>query len=209
MNATANRARSVGRGHPAAEGRPAVSIRQIEASDADDLAAFYAALSDESRRTRFFCSSRGISLAQARAFAAVDHRTADGLVAVLATRGADDGRIVAHLCLEPNGDGTDEMAVAVADAVQGWGIGTRLMRAAVASAEARGTMGLTVSLLSGNVPMRRLLLSARRPIVARGHDGAVATYFLPVHIAARGPARRHGQCADREPFVTPREAHRT
>ncbi|MEO8247112.1 MAG: GNAT family N-acetyltransferase [Chloroflexota bacterium] len=183
MNATATRARSTARGHTGAQRRPAVSIRPIEASDADDLAAFYAALTDESRRTRFFCSSRGISMDQARAFAAVDHRTADGFVAVLRTAGRDDGRIVGHICLEPNGDRTDEVAVAVADAVQGQGIGTRLMRAAVTSAAVRGLSGVTASLLCGNVPMRRLLMAAGLPIVPAGHDGAVASFVLPVSTA--------------------------
>ena len=191
MNATATRARSIGRGHPDAPWRPVVSIRRIEASDADDLATFYAGLSDESRRTRFFCSSRGITLAQARAFASVDHRVADGFVAVLGTAGPDDGRIVGHVCLEPNGDGTDEVAVAVADALQGQRIGTRLLRAAVRSATDRGVTGLTASLLGGNAAMRRLLMAADLPVVPRGQDGGVASYAMPITTGSRGGRHAH------------------
>jgi acetyltransferase len=169
-----------------------VSIRPIEASDADDLATFYARLSDESRRTRFFCSSRGITAGQARLFASVDHRSADGFVAVMRAAGPDDGRIVGHLCLEPTGDGTDEVAVAVADAFQGQGVGTRLMRAAIASAADRGVVGLTASLLCGNAAMRRLLTAAGLPLVARGYDGAVASFVLP--ITTTSTTLRGGSC---------------
>lgn len=192
MNVTAIPARSTGRDPTRARRRAVVSIRRIEASDADELAAFYAGLSDESRRTRFFCSSRGITAGQARLFASVDHRSADGFVAVLRAAGPDDGRIVGHLCLEPNGDGTDEVAVAVADAFQGRRVGTRLMRAAIASAVDRGVAGLTASLLCGNAAMRRLLTSAGLPLVARGYDGAVASFVLP--IATTPPILRGGSC---------------
>ena len=192
MHAIATRARSTGKAPTGVRRRPLVSIRPIEASDADDLAAFYAGLSDESRRTRFFCSSRGITAGQARGFATVDHRSADGFVAVVGAAGPDDGRIVGHLCLEPTGDGTDEVAVAVADAFQGQGVGTRLMRAAVASAVDRGVSGLTASLLCGNAAMRRLLTTAGLPIVARGHDGAVASFVLP--IATTPITLRGGSC---------------
>ena len=201
MHATITRAPSSGRALPRRASRPVVSIRQIEARDVDGLAAFYAGLSDESRRTRFFCSSRGITAGQARRFATVDHRSADGFVAVVRAAGPDDGRIVGHLCLEPNGDGTDEVGVAVADAFQGQRVGTRLMRAAVASARRRGVASLTASLLCGNVGMRRLLAGAGLPLVERGHDGAVAAFVLPV--APAPVAHRSG------PFVPPREALRT
>jgi acetyltransferase len=157
-----------------------VSIRPIEASDADGLATFYATLSDDSRRKRFLCSSRGLTVGQARSFASVDHRTAEGFVAVTHGSAIPDGPIVGHVCLVPNGDGTEEVAIAVADAVQGQGIGTRLMRAAVASAVERGVRGLTASLLYDNGAMRRLLASAGLPMVARGYDGAVATFLLPI-----------------------------
>lgn len=163
MNVIATRARPTGHGPVRAPRRPRVSIRPIEASDAGDLSDFYAGLSEESRRRRFLGAVRGIGADQARAFAAVDHRASDGFIAVVNAAGPDDGRIVGHVCLVPDGEGVNEVAVAVADAFQGAGIGRRLMAAAVDSARRRHVSALTLSLFADNVVMRRLALGAGLP----------------------------------------------
>jgi acetyltransferase len=180
MNVIATRARATGDGPVRASRHPGVSIRPIEASDAGDLSDFYAALSDESRRRRFLGTLRGITHAQASAFAGVDHGVSDGFVAVVNEAGPDDGRIVGHVCLFPDGERENEVAVAVADAFQGRGIGRQLMTAAVDSARRRHVPALTLSLFADNAVMRRLALGAGLPCRALPPNCGVAGFRLEV-----------------------------
>lgn len=180
MHAIATRERSTRGGPSRVDRHLVVSIRPIEAIDAAGLSAFYAALSPESRRRRFLGSGVGLSEAQASRMAQVDHRSADGYVAVLHEAGPSDGEIVGHVCLEPCGDGMDEVAVAVADRVQDRGIGRRLVREAVVSARRRGLRGLHASLFHENTAMRRLLLGTGVPVTRTGRDGAVLEVALPL-----------------------------
>jgi len=180
MNVIATRARPAGYGPVRAPRRSRVSVRPIEASDAGDLSAFYAGLSDESRRRRFLGTVRGISPDQAWAFAATDHRASDGFVAVAHEAGPNDGRIVGHLCLVPDGEGGNEVAVAVADVFQGRGIGRQLMAAAVESARRRHVPALTLSLFADNAVMRRLALGAGLPCRPLIPGSGVAGFRLEV-----------------------------
>lgn len=136
-----------------------IAIRRIDARDAQGLRAFYAALSPDSRATRFMAVTRGISPQQAVAFANPDARGADGFVAVERAIGS----IVGHLCLVPAGEGTEEIGVAVADQLRGMGIGRELMKAAAASARRRGTATFTATMLRGNRGIYRLLQRAGIP----------------------------------------------
>jgi GNAT superfamily N-acetyltransferase len=72
-------------------------------------------------------------------------------------------RIVGHLCLEPAGGHTAEVAVAVADDFQHRGIGRRLLAAGVHWALAAGFTTLTASACIGNAPIHRLLWGLGRP----------------------------------------------
>ena len=60
-----------------------VTIRAIRPSDSTALRAFYARLSDESRRTRFFGLTSGIGESQATRFCTPDHDHREGFVAVV------------------------------------------------------------------------------------------------------------------------------
>lgn len=131
-------------------------IRHVRPGDGPGIAAFYAALGPESRRTRFFGACREISPVQARRFASARERGGDGWVAV-----AGHGELVGHLCLEPldrerNGR-VEEVAVAVADAWRGQGLGRRLLDAAILSARRRGVVALEATMLTGNQPIHALL----------------------------------------------------
>jgi len=131
-------------------------IRHVRRDDGPAIAAFYAALSAESRRSRFFGACREISAVQARRFAGARERGADGWVAV-----GGRGVIVGHLCLEPldperNGR-AEEVAVAVAEAWRGRGLGRRLLDAAIVSARRRGVVALEATMLTGNHPIHALL----------------------------------------------------
>jgi acetyltransferase len=132
-------------------------IRRARSTDAGALERFYADLSDDSRRTRFFGYARGISHAQSRSFCSVDHRHREGFVAVDRARERGRGRIVGHLCIEPGRGGTAEIAIAVADAYQHHGIGRRLMTAGIDWARSVGIDQLTATTLETNGPIRRLI----------------------------------------------------
>jgi GNAT superfamily N-acetyltransferase len=137
---------------------PAVRIRRIAQSDQEGLQAFYAGLSDESRRTRFLGQSRGIGADQSTYFCTPDHAHREGFVAVTGAMSRPN-RIVGHICVEPDGAASAEVAVAVADEMHGLGIGRRLVDAAVAWARVDGIETLTATMLAGNPAIQRLLTS--------------------------------------------------
>ena len=158
---------------------PAVAIRPIRPEDAAALERFYEALSDESRRRRFFACTRGLSHPQATQFCWTDHDHREGFVAVAGPE--DAARIVGHVCLEPARDGSAEIALAVADELQGRGIGSALMDAATAWAREVGIDRLSATMLSENVAIHRLLtgtgLPARVRPIGMGFDAV--TIELP------------------------------
>ncbi len=136
-----------------------VSIRPVERSDASGLFDFYAALSPESKRRRFLGQVGRSDRALADAFT---ERTGEGHVAILGGAGPADGAIVGHATVHPGGDGSAEVAVAVADGFQGRGIGSVLVGAAVSQLRRDGLARMTASLFLENGPMRRLLRSVGR-----------------------------------------------
>jgi acetyltransferase len=134
-----------------------ITIRPASPSDAEALERFYADLSEDSRHLRFFGGLRGISHAQSVSFCTPDHEHREGFVAVAWSE--DDARplIVGHLCLEPVGSHTAEVAIAVADAFQRQGIGRRLMLAGIGWARSVGITRLTATMLAMNLPIYRLI----------------------------------------------------
>jgi GNAT superfamily N-acetyltransferase len=172
---------------PDSPGPGPVRIRAIRPSDEAELERFYAGLSPESRRTRFFSISPGLSQAQSHAFCTTDHDHREGFVAV-ARIGPEHGeRIVGHLCLEPSGSKAAEVAIAVADAFQHHGIGRRLMTAGAAWARREDITRLTATMLMGNAPIHRLLaglgLATRMAYVGSGLS-EVTIELVPETVAA-------------------------
>jgi RimJ/RimL family protein N-acetyltransferase len=146
-----------------------IQIRPIRAEDHDELRRFYAGLSEESRRTRFFATTAGIGDRQSTYFCTPDHAHREGFVAVTGLSGQADrsDRIVGHVCLEPDGPDRAEIAIAVADAVQGRGVGRRLVEVAVDWARRDGIRTLTATMLAGNPAIQRLLLHLGLPTTSR------------------------------------------
>lgn len=133
-----------------------VRIRPIEPSDREVLRTFYAHLSEDSRRTRFFGPTGGIATGQATFFCTLDHHHREGFVAT-AGLGSSTDRIVGHLCIEPDGRSAAEFAVAVADSFQRHGVGRRLVRAGLAWARREGVRTVTATTLADNPAIGRLL----------------------------------------------------
>jgi acetyltransferase len=149
----------------------AIRIRRIRATDEAELARFYADLSPESRRTRFL-GTAALGHEQAGQLCHPDHVTGEGYVAVVGQGKAQ--RIVGHLCLEPDADGTPELAVAVADEWQEHGIGHRLVAHARRWASRRGIEHLSAVAFGDNVRLIRLLRSTGDPVRIRpSTDGVV------------------------------------
>jgi acetyltransferase len=154
-----------------------VSIRPIERTDASALSDFYAGLSDRSARQRFMSATRPTP-GQLQRLAA-----ADGVVGVLVERGPRDGAIVAHASLHPDGIGGAEVAFAVADELQGQGIGTRLFQATLEHARTLGLRRLGALLAADNGRMRRLLAHAPCPVIADEIEGGSEEIVLDLAAA--------------------------
>jgi acetyltransferase len=174
---------------------PHVTIRPIRPDDAPALERFYERLSDDSRHLRFFAVTRGLSHVQSASFCSTDHDHRDGFVATVVSAGDDDGggdgdgreRIVGHVCLEPVGPGRAEVAIAVADELQGQGIGRRLMIAAFDWARWAGIGTLIATTLAENVAIRQLVASLGVPLHARpaAVDATIVELTVPPgHVAA-------------------------
>jgi len=159
-----------------------ISIRPIERSDASGLSDFYAALSPESKRRRFLGQVGRSDHALADAFT---ERAGEGLVAILGEAGPADGAVVGHATIHPDGDGSAEVAVAVADGFQGRGIGSALVGAAVSQLHGDGLTRLTASFFADSVPMRRLLRAVGPIQSDQIHAG---TEEITVQLAATRPS---------------------
>ena len=149
-------------------------MRAIRPTDAPELERFYAALSAESRRTRFFSITSGLSRAQSITFCTTDHDHREGFVAVVDGRPVGRERIVGHLCLEPDGADAAEVAIAVADEFQHVGVGRRLMAAGVAWARRERIARFTATMLASNAPIHRLLAGLCLPARMRSVGSGVA-----------------------------------
>ncbi len=146
-----------------------ITIRAIAPADRAGLRRFYGELSRDSLNARFHGATRGIADPVARFFCGPDHEHREGLVAEIA-RTEGGPRIVGHLCLEPLADGEVEMAIAVADAWQGQGIGRALLATSIAWARLHGVTRLRASMLWSNAAILGLLRSVGRPLTVRASD---------------------------------------
>jgi acetyltransferase len=155
-------------------GAPAspVTIRPIRGTDADALERFYAELSADSRATRFLGATRALGHARSETFCTTDHAHREGFVAV-AREPRGRQRIVGHLCVEPDGIGSAEIAVAVADAYQRQGIGRRLIQAAVHWGRRVGLRRLDATAFATNSKLIALMRSLGLPLHIDWRDGPI------------------------------------
>jgi GNAT superfamily N-acetyltransferase len=159
-----------------------VVIRRVVPADAGALRDFYAALSADSRRARFLGCVSGLSNEQSRSFCTPDHMHAEGFVAVPAGQPLQ-GKILGHLCLEPAERDSLELAVAVADAAQGRGIGRALFTAALDWAASRGFQSVCASCLADNSRVLSLLSSAPGQPRITAADAGVVDVQVPLRPA--------------------------
>ena len=164
--------------HHVERGRDPVRVRAVRPTDAAGLERFYAALSEESRRTRFFCITSALSHAQSVSFCTTDHDHREGFVAVVQGGRGEAESIVGHLCLEPDGTDQAEVAIAVADDFQHEGIGRRLMGAGIAWARREHIVRFTATMLGSNAPINRLLVGLGLPVQECSTGAGVAAIMI-------------------------------
>jgi ribosomal protein S18 acetylase RimI-like enzyme len=158
-----------------ADGLAAVAIRPARTADLPALRDFFAGLSMQARYLRFFApTTPGPALLDVLCGGA---GTTD---AVLAIRGAI---IVGHAMAVdgsgPCGPRTTDIGVVVADAWQGQGVGSTLVRTLITGAQARGVTSVTMDVLHGNQRMLAMI-AGRWPGACTRRSRDYDTICVPV-----------------------------
>ncbi|HJW15143.1 MAG TPA: GNAT family N-acetyltransferase, partial [Thermoanaerobaculia bacterium] len=122
-----------------------IRLRPVRPEDAPELLAFYKRLSPDSLYFRFFSIPK-LDIKKAASVCDVDYVNTFGLV------GETGGRIVAiaHFFRKPGHPERAEAAFTVEDALQGQGIGTRLLERLAEIGRARGIQTFEADVLSQN-----------------------------------------------------------
>lgn len=192
-----------------------IHVRPVRADDEAALARFLDGLSEQSRWLRFFGT---VDLGGAAAWAArVDYDRRYGLVA---TTGGD-GAIVGHAAYQRDDSGERaEIAFAIADSMQGRGLGTILLAHLAQAAEASGVPVFVAEVLPQNHRMIEVFRESGFPIAMRTEPGtihvelptslsaealerferrertaavaAMRSFFAPRSVAVAGASRRRG-----------------
>ena len=146
-----------------------VMIRRAASTDHPALRDFLTGLSVRTRYLRFFAGALPASPAMLQALAG----GRDGVDALVATRnGAIIGHAMATDTTGPDGTAIAEIGVVVADAWQGRGVGSGLLRALAGRARARGATTLAMDVLAENQRVLAMI-AARWP--AAQHDPSAAS----------------------------------
>jgi acetyltransferase len=138
-------------------------IRPIRPEDATQHGAFFARLSAEDIRYRFFTAMRELSPEMMARLTQIDYDREIAFVAIREITGETVG--VARLIAEADGS-SGEFAVIVQPDLKGKGLASRLMQRLIDWARARGMAAVVGQVLADNAPMlafvRRLGFSVRR-----------------------------------------------
>jgi RimJ/RimL family protein N-acetyltransferase len=155
---------------------PELLIRRITPADKDALVAGLGRLSERSVYLRFLSPKPRLSSSELRYLTEVDFIDHYALVAVLAA--APDVVVgVGRWVRDADEPGSAEIAIVIADDLQGRGVGTELGRELADAAVARGVERFTASMLPENAAAHRLFrkISSRLELTrAAGVDELVA-----------------------------------
>ena len=145
-----------------------VHVRPLRADDREALLGFFGELSDEARGFRFFSPSASLDSAVDLAVD-VDYTERFGLVA---TRGAER-RLVGHAAYFGAGDGRAEIAFAIADDLQGRGLGTILLAHLAQVAEDAGIELFEAEVLPANHRMLEVFRESGFPVEMTAEPGGI------------------------------------
>jgi GNAT superfamily N-acetyltransferase len=185
-----------------AGGRAAAAIRPARPADLPALRDFFAALSPQARYLRFFAPvTPGPALLQLLSGGAA------GTDAMVASR---DAIIIGHAMAADRGRRCDsrmtDIGVVVADAWQGQGVGSALVRVLITSAQARGVTSVAMDVLPGNHQVLTMIKS-HWPEARTGHSRDYDTICVQLpHSQQHGPrigppARARGNQVSRQQHV--------
>jgi RimJ/RimL family protein N-acetyltransferase len=150
-----------------ADGRLAV-VRGIRPSDREAFLAFHAGLSEESRYFRYFTARRKLPERQLRHFTDVDQHDHAGIVTLV------DGEMVGHALYDRLEDPDEaEVALEVADACQGHGVGTAMLAELARMAQRAGIRRFVAHVLPSNQRMLQVFRDLGFAEHARFEDGVV------------------------------------
>ena len=168
-----------------------LTIRPVRVEDAPELGRFFADLSLESRVFRFFAAVVNADSSVQR-MVNVDYTSSYGLVALAGAQ----AHIVGHAMYVQTEPRKAELALAVADAYQGRGLGTILLGQLAEAAAAAGFDVLDAVVRPENHNMLQMLRESGFPVHARSEPGEVHAE-LPTKIGPEGIR----QFEDRERFA--------
>ncbi len=160
-----------------------VRVRPVRPADHDALLAFFQSLSRDSLAFRFFSAGPNLEAAVKQAVD-VDYARRYGLVAL---RG-EEGRIVGHGTYFSTADGQAELAFAIADALQGHGLGTILIAHLAEVAHEHGVALFTAEVLPSNHRMVEVFRESGFPVETASVPGAIHVE-LPTSFSAGAQQR--------------------
>lgn len=132
-----------------------LTIRPIRPEDAEGEQSFVQNLSPEAKRFRFMGTMKQLSPEMLVQFTQVDYRREMALIAVTTGKDGPVQQGVARYVINPDKTSC-EFAIVVADAIQGQGIGTRLMKALMDAARDHGLEVIEGTVLTENTGMLKL-----------------------------------------------------
>jgi RimJ/RimL family protein N-acetyltransferase len=154
-----------------------VVIRPLEATDLDAFAALFARLSPDARFRRYHGLKPVLAPRELAYLTNIDHLLHEALAAVDKQDGSIIG--VSRYVAQPQDPRVADLAIEVADDMQGIGIGTLLARLIVDHAQRNGFDRLVASTLWDNQPARALM----RRLGFRAHTSA--GNVIELHLALR------------------------
>jgi acetyl coenzyme A synthetase (ADP forming)-like protein len=157
-----------------------LTVKPIRPDDATELSRFYSSLSLESRVLRFFAAVANADSSVKR-MVEVDYTASYGIVAVAGAKPQIVGHAM-YVQIEPR---KAELALAVADAYQGRGLGTILLGQLAEAAAASGLDILEAVVRPENHRMLQMLRESGFPVHARSEPGEVHA-DLPTRLTPDG-----------------------
>ena len=149
-----------------------VHVRPVRPEDRKAVEQFLERLSTESRVFRFFAAVKDMSWAAER-FVDVDYATRHSLVAL---RG-EQADIVGHAYYAKSGPGRAEVALAIADPLQGMGLGTLLLGQLAQAAAAAGIEVFEAEIMPANHRMLEVFRQSGFQLVTRASQGVIEVEF--------------------------------
>jgi GNAT superfamily N-acetyltransferase len=176
-------------------------IRRAQSSDLAALEDFFAGLSARTRSRRFFAPVTPTPAMLRRLSGGTGH--VDAVVAMAG--GGIVGHAMAADLAGSEGDSVTEIGVVVADAWQGRGVGSALVRALIANARARGVTFLAMDVLPGNRQVLAMILGHwAEADIDYGADCVTVRVRIPQHRHQRQHQRQrpHAAPGPRVPATT-------